>query len=171
MFCKIGMALPIWAGKGRSFGRETRMVCAEFLPRPSKKLSLCNEARIVASSPAPARCYVKREGAAHSLWCNPNTSKVEAVPRHTEISDLLARKTKDLSRAFRARNRAVDGRHLLAALAGRVEQDHSRRGRCRERRQSATGAGNRAREAGQAERRRHKAVSGSALNGPSPPWF
>ncbi len=37
-------------------------------------------------------CYLKREGSAHSLWCNPNTGKIEAVPRHTEIGDILARK-------------------------------------------------------------------------------
>jgi len=37
-------------------------------------------------------CYLKREGASHSLWTNPKTGAVEAVPRHTEISDLLARK-------------------------------------------------------------------------------
>lgn len=37
-------------------------------------------------------CYLKREGAAHSLWANPQTGHVEAVPRHMEIPDLLARK-------------------------------------------------------------------------------
>ncbi len=37
-------------------------------------------------------CYLKREGAAHSLWCNPATGAVEAVPRHVEVPDLLARK-------------------------------------------------------------------------------
>jgi hypothetical protein len=37
-------------------------------------------------------CYLKREGSAHSLWCNPNTGKVEAVPRPTEVADILARK-------------------------------------------------------------------------------
>ncbi|HMZ79554.1 MAG TPA: type II toxin-antitoxin system HicA family toxin [Acidobacteriota bacterium] len=37
-------------------------------------------------------CYLKREGAAHSLWCNPQTGQVEAVPRHTEIPNQLARK-------------------------------------------------------------------------------
>ena len=37
-------------------------------------------------------CQLKREGASHSLWTNPNTGVVEAVPRHTEISNLLARK-------------------------------------------------------------------------------
>ncbi|MGA2333427.1 MAG: type II toxin-antitoxin system HicA family toxin [Syntrophales bacterium] len=35
-------------------------------------------------------CFLKREGSAHSLWINPNTGKIEAVPRHTEISDRLA---------------------------------------------------------------------------------
>jgi mRNA interferase HicA len=37
-------------------------------------------------------CYLKREGCAHSLWCNPQTGQVEAVPRHTEIPNLLAKK-------------------------------------------------------------------------------
>ncbi|PYO01665.1 MAG: addiction module toxin, HicA family [Candidatus Rokuibacteriota bacterium] len=37
-------------------------------------------------------CYLKREGASHSLWCNPATGAVETVPRHTEISNALARK-------------------------------------------------------------------------------
>ena len=37
-------------------------------------------------------CYLKREGASHSLWCNPVTGHVEAVPRHTEIPNRLANK-------------------------------------------------------------------------------
>jgi hypothetical protein len=37
-------------------------------------------------------CFLKREGSAHSLWSNPATGVVEAVPRHTEVPDLLARK-------------------------------------------------------------------------------
>mgnify|MGYP001219787565 CR=1 FL=1 len=37
-------------------------------------------------------CFLKREGREHSLWCNPATGHVETVPRHTEISDKLARK-------------------------------------------------------------------------------
>jgi hypothetical protein len=37
-------------------------------------------------------CTLKREGAAHSLWTNPVTGAVEAVPRHTEIANNLARK-------------------------------------------------------------------------------
>ncbi len=37
-------------------------------------------------------CYLKREGRRHSLWCNPQTGHIEAVPRHTEVSDKLAKK-------------------------------------------------------------------------------
>jgi mRNA interferase HicA len=37
-------------------------------------------------------CYLKREGRSHSLWWNPNSGVVEAVPRHNEIVDRLARK-------------------------------------------------------------------------------
>jgi predicted RNA binding protein YcfA (HicA-like mRNA interferase family) len=37
-------------------------------------------------------CHLKREGRSHSLWINPATGAVEAVPRHTEISDKLVRK-------------------------------------------------------------------------------
>lgn len=43
-------------------------------------------------------CYLKREGRSHSLWTNPKTGQVEAIPRHTEIPNKLARKIcKDLS--------------------------------------------------------------------------
>ncbi len=37
-------------------------------------------------------CVLKREGGGHSLWTNPATGAVEAVPRHTEVPDVLARK-------------------------------------------------------------------------------
>jgi mRNA interferase HicA len=37
-------------------------------------------------------CNLKREGSSHSLWSNPQTGVIEAIPRHTEISNLLARK-------------------------------------------------------------------------------
>ena len=37
-------------------------------------------------------CYLKREGRSHSLWCNPTTGAVEAVPRHSEISNRLTHK-------------------------------------------------------------------------------
>ena len=37
-------------------------------------------------------CYLKREGANHSLWCNPVTGHSETIPRHTEISNMLSKK-------------------------------------------------------------------------------
>ena len=37
-------------------------------------------------------CHLKREGRLHSLWTNPLTGEMEAVPRHTEVADGLARK-------------------------------------------------------------------------------
>ena len=37
-------------------------------------------------------CYLKREGKSHSLWCNPLTGTVEAIPRHIEIPNKLVRK-------------------------------------------------------------------------------
>ncbi|MEX0687910.1 MAG: type II toxin-antitoxin system HicA family toxin [Pirellulales bacterium] len=39
-----------------------------------------------------AGCYLKREGGSHALWINPKTGVLEAVPRHTEIKEPLARK-------------------------------------------------------------------------------
>jgi predicted RNA binding protein YcfA (HicA-like mRNA interferase family) len=39
-----------------------------------------------------AGCYLKREGKSHSLWINPKNGVVEAVPRHNEIKEPLARK-------------------------------------------------------------------------------
>jgi hypothetical protein len=39
-----------------------------------------------------AGCYLKREGSSHSLWINPKNGSTEAVPRHTEIKEPLAKK-------------------------------------------------------------------------------
>ena len=39
-----------------------------------------------------AGCYLKREGGSHSLWINPKTGVVEAVPRHTEVKEALAKR-------------------------------------------------------------------------------
>jgi len=39
-----------------------------------------------------AGCYLKREGASHSLWINPKNGAVETVPRHTDIKEPLAMK-------------------------------------------------------------------------------
>jgi len=36
-------------------------------------------------------CYLKREGSNHSLWINPRTGVVEAVPRHNEVKEPLAK--------------------------------------------------------------------------------
>ena len=37
-------------------------------------------------------CRLEREGGEHSLWINPQTGAVEAVPRHGEIGKHLSRK-------------------------------------------------------------------------------
>jgi len=39
-----------------------------------------------------AGCYLKRQGRSHSLWINPRNGVVEAIPRHNEIKEPLARK-------------------------------------------------------------------------------
>ncbi|MBI5559268.1 MAG: type II toxin-antitoxin system HicA family toxin [Deltaproteobacteria bacterium] len=39
-----------------------------------------------------AGCYLKRQGASHSLWINPKNGAVEAIPRHAEIKEPLAMK-------------------------------------------------------------------------------
>jgi len=39
-----------------------------------------------------AGCFLKREGSSHSLWINPKTGVIEAVPRHVEIKEPLAKK-------------------------------------------------------------------------------
>jgi mRNA interferase HicA len=37
-------------------------------------------------------CFLKREGKEHELWSNPLAGHIEAVPRHQEIPNNLARK-------------------------------------------------------------------------------
>ncbi|HEX4962067.1 MAG TPA: type II toxin-antitoxin system HicA family toxin [Thermoanaerobaculia bacterium] len=37
-------------------------------------------------------CFLVREGARHSWWGNPANGRRSSVPRHTEISNDLARK-------------------------------------------------------------------------------
>jgi len=42
-------------------------------------------------------CYLVREGKRHSVYFNPQNDRITAVPRHNEISDMLAEKIcKDL---------------------------------------------------------------------------
>jgi mRNA interferase HicA len=40
-------------------------------------------------------CELLREGSRHSWWWNPATGARSAVPRHSEISDVLCRKICD----------------------------------------------------------------------------
>ncbi len=35
-------------------------------------------------------CQLLRHGRSHDLWTNPETGEFEAIPRHTEIKNLLA---------------------------------------------------------------------------------
>ncbi|MDQ3557148.1 MAG: type II toxin-antitoxin system HicA family toxin [Gemmatimonadota bacterium] len=37
-------------------------------------------------------CELVREGAKHSWWGNPGNGRRSAVPRHSEVDDLLVRK-------------------------------------------------------------------------------
>jgi predicted RNA binding protein YcfA (HicA-like mRNA interferase family) len=39
-----------------------------------------------------AGCYLKREGKSHSIWVNPKNGVIEAVPRHNEIKEPLAKR-------------------------------------------------------------------------------
>lgn len=39
-----------------------------------------------------AGCHLKQEGGSHSLWINPKTGAIEAIPRHNEVKELLAKK-------------------------------------------------------------------------------
>jgi len=39
-----------------------------------------------------AGCYLKREDASHSLWINPKNGVIEAIPRHNDIKEPLAKK-------------------------------------------------------------------------------
>ncbi len=42
-------------------------------------------------------CELLREGSRHSWWYNPELNKRSAIPRHSEIRDILAKKIcKDL---------------------------------------------------------------------------
>jgi len=42
-------------------------------------------------------CVLLREGSRHSIWKNENNGEMTAVPRHSEIKELMAQKIcKDL---------------------------------------------------------------------------
>jgi addiction module HigA family antidote len=62
-------------------------------------------------------CYLKREGGSHSLWCNPITGQTEAIPRHTEVADLLA---EDLQGLVGSGDRTVTERMHNPPHPGRI---------------------------------------------------
>jgi mRNA interferase HicA len=37
-------------------------------------------------------CGLRREGKEHALWENPQIGHIEAVPRHNELANLLAKR-------------------------------------------------------------------------------
>ncbi len=37
-------------------------------------------------------CAFKREGGEHTLYHNPTTRQMQAIPRHSEVPDILAKK-------------------------------------------------------------------------------
>jgi len=39
-----------------------------------------------------AGCYLKREESSHALWANPKNGVTEAIPRHNEVKEPLARR-------------------------------------------------------------------------------
>jgi mRNA interferase HicA len=49
-------------------------------------------------------CVLRREGKEHTLWENPQTGHAEAVPRHAEIANLLAKR---ICRRLSSRTRRV----------------------------------------------------------------
>ncbi len=54
------------------------------------------------------------EGSAHSLWINPKNGVVEAVPRHNEIKEPLARKI------LMQNERQISIPHILYGRTGQV---------------------------------------------------
>jgi mRNA interferase HicA len=36
-------------------------------------------------------CWLEREGGRHSIWINPTTGDIQAVPRHREIKKFTAK--------------------------------------------------------------------------------
>ena len=53
--------------------------------------------RVLLSHLKKNGCKFLREGGKHTIFVNPDNNRVSTVPRHSEISDILARKIcKDL---------------------------------------------------------------------------
>jgi len=66
--------------------------CALCHPTQSRNLWSSDEAGRICSDTFAAGCVLRREGKEHTLWENPQTGHAEAVPRHAEIANLLARR-------------------------------------------------------------------------------
>src|SRR5712692_2063120 len=92
------------AGHGKSVWRISRRrshsfwntgaktPCVRCQPTQSRNSSWLDEARRAASSSSAHGCILRREGKEHSLWENPQTGHAEAVPRHAEKANLLAKR-------------------------------------------------------------------------------
>lgn len=63
----------------------------EYERIPFVKLCPSDEAKYSAEGSTTVRLH-SQEGSSHSLWMNLQAGAVEAIPRHTEIKNLLARK-------------------------------------------------------------------------------
>ena len=72
-------------------------------------------------------CNLKREGRAHSLWQNPTSGVVEAIPRHSEIPNQLARKicrSLSIPAHWRVKENMVAIQHLIdGATRSRAGRD------------------------------------------------
>ena len=68
------------------------MLCVASPRNRCRKQSLWRERESLLRHLRKHGCYLKREGRGHSLWMNPQTGAIEAIPRHIEIPDRLALK-------------------------------------------------------------------------------
>ena len=62
-------------------------------------------------------CCLKRQGRSHSLWYNPQTGVVEAIPRHSprSLRNSLERSVEDCQFLNSRGSNSIPGGHLLLA--------------------------------------------------------
>ena len=98
---------PAWRGAIDLILRERREDALRYLPegRRTGRPWSQGEERRSSTTPPTLRLLPQARGSAHSLWCNPITGAVEAVPRHMENSQSAG--PEDLQRAFRTGNRRL----------------------------------------------------------------
>jgi mRNA interferase HicA len=75
-----------------SWNTGARILCGLCRPTLSRNLSSSDEKRAATTHLRTNGCVLRREGKGHSLWENPQTGHAEAIPRHTEIANLLAKR-------------------------------------------------------------------------------